>query len=96
VFLPATVIAGIFGMNTIEFVKDDNSLWLGGSLIILSSLSGFATIKSKHKPVKVLSAVVLLGCIATSLFFMPQKESTTNTQIHLTKKEKINVTKPTR
>ena len=96
VFLPATVIAGIFGMNTIEFAQNTNSMWLSGALIFFSALSGFVVIKSKYIVVKVFSAAVLLGCVVTSLFFMPNKKSTSITQTQLTKKEITNVNKSDR
>ena len=72
IFLPPTVIAGIFGMNTVDYAQNSASMLIGSTLIILSALFGYLAIGLKSKS-KWVFGVLLIVTITAALFLMPQK-----------------------
>ncbi|MEA1953568.1 MAG: CorA family divalent cation transporter [Campylobacterota bacterium] len=92
-FLPPTVIAGILGMNTINFAKNDDGMYWGGALIVLSVLFGFGVIKKGWT--KYISIGLLTVILVISLFFMPMatESRVDKTKNHIKTKETKDVNK---
>jgi len=82
IFLPPTVIAGIFGVNTIDFAKDTWSMYLSGLIIILSAFLGYGTVKCKSIG-RTISIIALTCCVISALFFMPKVKDDTKSSVSM-------------
>ncbi len=80
IFLPPTVIAGIFGVNTIDFAKDTHSMLLSGTIVVLSAFLGYGAIKFK-RIWRYISALALVVCVIFALFFMPKVKDNTKSSV---------------
>lgn len=60
VFLPPSLLAGIFGMNTIDFTKNDTATLLGALLLLFSGIFGYLFVKSEQTGKKVAGGLLTL------------------------------------
>ena len=71
VFLPPSLLAGIFGMNIIDFTTGDASVRIGAGLILLSALFGYGFVSIEKKAPKIGMALLLTMLFAFALLCMP-------------------------
>lgn len=73
VFLPPSLLTGVYGSNIVEFAKSETSLWIGSLSIVSSAVLGYAMMKFKWKVSRILAGGLLLGLILFSLFCFPSQ-----------------------
>jgi len=86
IFLPPSLLAGIFGMNIVDFSQNTTSMLTGAILIVFSALFGFLLItdkaNKKNKSINIFGIILLLLfifaliCMPTNLSETIDKNST--------------------
>jgi len=96
IFLPPTLLSGMYGMNIFDFSMSYIALLIGFISLILSALIGYAAIKKKIS--LLLATGLMIATIVGAVCLIGQKNDSTacSIQPNLTKKEIKDVTKPAR
>jgi len=87
IFLPPSLLTGIYGGNVTNYVKDDTtSMYIAAATITLSAFLGWVIIKYKDKDVKLLASIGMVLLLAGSLLLFPT-QPIDNKDTNITKKE---------
>jgi len=78
VFLPPSLLAGIYGMNISEFSKSNDSLLIGVGAMGLVALIGYMSVKKKPLVVMIAS-ISMLAILGGSLYLIGQPDTTSKT-----------------